>query len=108
MVIPSTPAAALGEVLPQVSLVLVMTVNPGFGAQKFIASMLPKIAAARKMADRCGREINIGVDGGINLETCAKVVAAGANVLVAGNFVFTYPGGVDEAVKVLRKSCGNY
>lgn len=85
---PATPAAALGHVLDLVDLVLVMTVNPGFGGQEFIAGMVRKIEQLKTMVAEAGREIDIEVDGGITPETVPQVVKAGANVLVAGNFVF--------------------
>ncbi|MEW6228789.1 MAG: ribulose-phosphate 3-epimerase [Bacillota bacterium] len=85
---PATPAAALEHILDLVDLVLVMTVNPGFGGQEFIAGMIRKIENVRAMVAEAGREIDIEVDGGITPETAPLVVKAGANVLVAGNFVF--------------------
>lgn len=86
---PATPLAALEHILEDVDLVLLMTVNPGFGGQKFIASMVPKIAALRRMLDERGLDrVHIEVDGGINEETAPLVKQAGANVLVAGNAVF--------------------
>ena len=85
---PGTPAALIGEVLDIVDLVLVMSVNPGFGGQSFIASQLAKIAAIRAMIDASGRTIDLEVDGGINAETAASAIAAGADVLVAGTAVF--------------------
>ncbi|HUV04479.1 MAG TPA: ribulose-phosphate 3-epimerase [Armatimonadota bacterium] len=100
---PSTPLHAVDGVLDSVDEVLIMTVNPGFGGQEFIHSMLPKIAAARGMVNRSGREIDIAVDGGINLETCALVISAGANVLVTGSFLFE--NGVEDAMRNLREKC---
>lgn len=87
--VPSTPAEALSHVLGLCDLVLVMTVNPGFGGQKFIASQLQKISTIKKMIDATGKPIELEVDGGINPETARQVVHAGANVLVAGSAVFT-------------------
>jgi ribulose-phosphate 3-epimerase len=83
---PGTPVATLENVVDLVDLVLVMSVNPGFGGQAFIASQLDKIAAVRALAG--GRPIDIEVDGGITPETAPRVVQAGANVLVAGSAVF--------------------
>jgi ribulose-phosphate 3-epimerase len=83
---PSTPEIAIEYVLDKVDLILVMTVNPGFGGQAFLSSQLPKIGAIRKMIG--GRPIHIEVDGGINAETAPLVVRAGADVLVAGSGVF--------------------
>ena len=85
---PSTPAEAVSQVLDMVDLVLVMTVNPGFGGQKFIRSQLAKIAALRRMIDATGRRIDLEVDGGIDPETAPLAIAAGADVLVAGTAVF--------------------
>ena len=86
---PATHESALAHVLDTVDLILLMTVNPGFGGQKFIASQLRKIAAMRQMIAQSGRDILLEVDGGINKDTAKQVVAAGANVLVAGSAVFT-------------------
>ena len=83
---PATPASAIAHVLDRVDLVLVMTVNPGFGGQAFIKPMLAKISEIREMTR--GRNIDIEVDGGITTETAPLVVKAGANVLVAGSAVF--------------------
>jgi ribulose-phosphate 3-epimerase len=85
---PATPAKALDYVIDEVDLVLVMSVNPGFGGQSFIDSQLRKIEAARKRIDAAGRAIALEVDGGINPETARRAVAAGATVLVAGTAVF--------------------
>lgn len=91
---PSTPLSVLDWVLPETDLVLIMSVNPGFGGQKFIPSALDKIRALRQMVDSRGLSVLIQVDGGINLDTAAAVAAAGADVLVAGSAVFgqTDPG----------------
>ncbi len=83
---PATPASVITHVLDHVDLVLVMTVNPGFGGQAFIKAMLPKISEVREMVR--GRTIDIEVDGGITAETAPLVVGAGANALVAGSAVF--------------------
>ncbi len=86
---PATPVTAVEHVLGDIDLVLVMTVNPGFGGQAFIESQLPKIATLRRMIDGTGRTIDREVDGGINPETARKAVAAGADMLVAGTAVFS-------------------
>ncbi len=96
---PGTPIEALDEVIDDIDLVLVMTVNPGFGGQSFMDSQLAAIRAARERIDRCGRRIDLEVDGGINLETAPRAVEAGADVLVAGNAGFAggpdnYPGNI--------------
>ncbi|RAL26469.1 ribulose-phosphate 3-epimerase [Thermoflavimicrobium daqui] len=85
---PATPVALIEPILADVDLVLLMTVNPGFGGQKFIASVLPKIAQVRKWMEEKGLDIPIEVDGGVNQETARQVVEAGANVLVAGSAIF--------------------
>lgn len=86
---PATPAKTIENVMSDIDLVLVMTVNPGFGGQSFIESQLDKIAAIRKMIDKTGRDIDLEVDGGITPETAPKVIKAGADVLVAGTASFT-------------------
>jgi ribulose-phosphate 3-epimerase len=85
---PATPAAAVAQVLDDVDLVLVMTVNPGFGGQGFIANQLDKIREIRAMIDASGRTIDLEVDGGINAETARQATGAGADVLVAGTATF--------------------
>ena len=85
---PATPAKMLDYLMDEVDLVLVMSVNPGFGGQSFIASQLTKIEAVRKMIDKAGRDIRLEVDGGIDAVTARQVVAAGADVLVAGTATF--------------------
>lgn len=87
-IVPSTPAEAIEYVLGDVDLVLVMTVNPGFGGQKFIDSQLAKIEKIRRMIDATGRSVHLQVDGGVNAKTAQQVVDAGADVLVAGTAVF--------------------
>jgi len=88
---PHTSEDFLSYVLADLDLVLLMTVNPGFGGQKFIPNVLPKIAAVRRMIDEAGAKIELEVDGGIAPDTAARVVAAGARMLVAGNAVFGQP-----------------
>ena len=103
---PATPAAALEEVLPELDLILVMTVDPGFGGQKFIASTLPKIRRVRELLDRVRPECELQVDGGIHPETAPRVVEAGARVLVAGSAIFEDPGGVRAGMQRLRTGLG--
>ncbi len=91
---PGTPVSVLGNLMDLADLILVMSVNPGFGGQSFIPSQLEKIAAVRAMIDRTGREIHLEVDGGVNPETARQCFAAGANVLVAGSA--TFKGGPDR------------
>lgn len=85
---PHTPEDSIRYVLREVDLVLVMSVNPGFGGQAFIPEVLPKISAIRRMIAASGRDIELEVDGGIKVGTAAQAAAAGANVLVAGHAVF--------------------
>ena len=85
---PATPAKVLDYLIDDIDLVLVMSVNPGFGGQKFIASQLRKIEAVRRMIEKTGRDIRLQVDGGIDVETAKLCVAAGADVLVAGTASF--------------------
>ena len=101
---PATPACDVAHVLDLVDLVLVMTVNPGFGGQQYIASMEPKIAEVVEMVRAAGRSevIDIEVDGGIGPETIAAAAAAGANVLVAGSALYRDPAGLEHAVSDLR------
>lgn len=85
---PATPPEAISEIMDLVDIVLVMTVNPGFGGQKFLTSQIQKIRTIRKMIEASGRDIRLMVDGGVNHETAPLVVEAGADVLVAGTAVF--------------------
>ena len=85
---PATPAKMLDYLIDEIDLVLVMSVNPGFGGQSFIASQLRKIEAVRKLIDKSGRDIRLEVDGGVNPETARQCVDAGADVLVAGSATF--------------------
>jgi ribulose-phosphate 3-epimerase len=85
---PATPAKMLDYILEEIDLVLVMSVNPGFGGQRFIESQLRKIEAIRKMIDKIGKPIDLEVDGGVDQATAPRVIAAGANVLVAGSATF--------------------
>jgi ribulose-phosphate 3-epimerase len=101
---PATPIESLDNVIDEVDLVLIMTVNPGFGGQRFIASQLAKVGAARARIDGAGRRIDLEVDGGINQETAAQAVAAGADVLVAGAASFT--GGADAYAGNIRRLRG--
>jgi ribulose-phosphate 3-epimerase len=99
---PETPAAAVSEILPSLDLVLVMTVNPGYGGQPFIESTLDKIAQLRAELDEKGLAAELEADGGINAQVAPRVVKAGARVLVAGAAVFGSGQTVDEALKKLR------
>ena len=88
---PATPVSAVEQVMDMVDLILVMTVNPGFGGQKFIHGQLPKITALRRMIEASGRDIALQVDGGVTAETAPLCIEAGADVLVAGTAVFGAP-----------------
>ncbi len=101
---PATPLNAIEYVLPDIDLLLIMTVNPGFGGQEFIPEMLRKIARARAMLDEAGSDAWLEVDGGINGATTPLVVRAGARVLVAGSAVFGHPDGVRAGVEELRQA----
>lgn len=103
---PATPALHAAEILPDVDLVLVMTVNPGFGGQKFITNTLGKIRLVRMMIDKAKRDVDLEVDGGIDPATTPAVVEAGARVLVAGSAVYHAPEGVAAAMDRLRAAAG--
>lgn len=99
---PATPLATVTHVLDLMDLLLVMTVNPGFGGQRYIRTMEPKITAARRLIDDACHPIELEVDGGIGLGTAASAVAAGADVLCAGSALFGHPAGQSVAVTELR------
>jgi ribulose-phosphate 3-epimerase len=99
---PATPPEVLEYVMEDLDLILVMTVNPGFGGQSFLPSMLPKIRRVREMIARAAHPIHLQVDGGIDAATTGQVTAAGANVLVAGTSIYGHSGGVPEAIQLLR------
>ncbi|HEY3313625.1 MAG TPA: ribulose-phosphate 3-epimerase [Anaerolineales bacterium] len=99
---PGTPAMMLQEIYPFVDLVLVMTVNPGFGGQSFIPEMLSKVAEIRHSLDWIGSNAWLEVDGGVSVKTMPDLLKAGANAFVAGNSVFTHPGGIAAGVKALH------
>jgi ribulose-phosphate 3-epimerase len=102
---PATPQDHIKYVLANLDLVLVMSVNPGFGGQQFISAVLPKIEAIRKMLDAAGRkDVLVSVDGGITVDTAKQVTAAGANVLVAGKSVYGAPD-IAAAIRQLHE-CG--
>ena len=104
---PSTPLCFIENVLTNIDALLIMTVNPGFGGQSFIETMVPKIAEARAMAIEAGVDFDIAVDGGIDVKTAPKVVRAGANVLIAGSSVYASDLPVKEACDVLRSAAEN-
>lgn len=102
---PATPASAVAHVLDLVDMVLVMTVNPGFGGQKYLSSMEPKVREVRQMITDAGLTdaVDVEVDGGIGPSTIAAAAAAGANVLVAGSALYRDPEGLAHAVSDLRR-----
>lgn len=102
---PATPLSVVEEILPFVDLVLIMSVNPGFGGQKYIGTCTEKIAALREMVKAEKRNIFIEVDGGINEETVQAAVAAGVDVLVAGSYVFGAKD-IKKAIKLLKAAEG--
>jgi len=101
---PATPAAVLEEILPDVDQVVVMTVNPGFGHQPFLHTTLPKVRRVRQMIAQSKPGCDLEVDGGIDATTAPLVVAAGANVLVAGSSIFNHSAGVAAAMLQLQAS----
>jgi ribulose-phosphate 3-epimerase len=100
---PGTPVSVLDEILPDIDRVLVMTVNPGFGGQQFIAGQLAKIAA---IADRLPWGVDIAVDGGVKAETAPGCVEAGASLLISGTGIFNHPDGVISGIAALREAIG--
>lgn len=98
---PATPVETIQHILPDVDLVLLMTVNPGFGGQSFIPSVLPKIKQIRQMVDDLGLPIEIEVDGGVNQDTAKQCIEAGANVLVAGSAIYNKENR-KEAIQQIR------
>ena len=99
---PSTPGSVLEEILPDLDLVVVMTVDPGFGHQHFLHSTLPKIRRVREMIDNLHRGCELEVDGGVDQETAPLAYAAGADVFVAGSSIFGEIAGVTASMNRLR------
>lgn len=99
---PATPASFLQEIYPFVDLVLVMTVNPGFGGQSFIPEMLSKVADIRHSLDWLGSNAWLEVDGGVSEKTMPALLQAGADAFVAGNSVFNHPGGIQAGIRALQ------
>ena len=99
---PATPDAALAEILPDLDLALVMSVNPGYGGQTFIPGVLPKIERLRAAIDRLGLDVELAVDGGVNADNAGRVVEAGASAVVAGSAVYNARLSVADAVASLR------
>ncbi len=102
---PATSLDTLMEVIPEVDLALIMSVNPGFGGQSYIPASTEKIRRLRTMLDERGTNgAELEVDGGVNVETAGAVSRAGASVLVAGAAVFRHPGGIAEAIRLIRRA----
>lgn len=102
---PATPLAAVEEVLDEIDLLCVMSVNPGFGGQAFIAASVDKVARARDMVEaRGGGRVEVEVDGGVSAKTAPALAEAGATVLVAGSAVFGHPGGPGAGVEAIRSA----
>lgn len=102
---PATPLEALAEIIPYVDLALVMSVNPGFGGQSYIASSTDKISRLRGMLDETGLEgVELEVDGGVDRHSAVAAAGAGASVLVAGSAIYRHPGGIAEAIRLIRES----
>ena len=103
---PETPASAVCDVLDLVDLILVMTVRPGFGGQKYIQTMEPKIAEVRQMISSANLDdkVNVEVDGGISVETVSGAAKSGANILIAGSALFRDPKGLTHAVQQIRET----
>lgn len=100
---PATPAIMLKEIYPLVDLILVMTVNPGFGGQSFITEMLPKITEIRQALNDCESDAWLEVDGGVSEKTLPAILKSGANAFVAGSSIFNHPGGIGAGLQTLRE-----
>ncbi len=101
---PATPVSAIEEIVGLCDMILVMTVNPGFGGQSFIMSTLEKVKRIREMARVQDLDLKIEVDGGIDSHNAPQAVSAGADVLVAGNSIFNHPEGITEGIQAIRAS----
>ena len=104
---PDTPTSVLQPFISSVERVLVMTVEPGFGGQRFMAEMLPKITELSEMAHRIGTDLEIAVDGGIKADTASEVINAGATTLISGTGVFDYPTGLKMGIEAIRNAGTN-
>lgn len=104
---PATPLESIRHVLPSIDHLLIMTVNPGFGGQSYIADMEPKIGEARRMIDASGRDIPLEVDGGISASTIGAAHRAGADTFVVGSALFRHPDGVAAAIEECRAALDN-
>lgn len=103
---PHTPAAAIGEVMHMLDVIVVMSVNPGFGGQSFLPEVLPKTRQLRQMIKDSGRDIDLEIDGGVNVDTAAVCVEAGVNVLIAGSAVFNPKFTVEAGIQSLVGAIG--
>lgn len=103
---PHTPFEMIRDIIPDVDRVLVMTVDPGFGGQKFIQSVLPKIEQIARAIAGLSQAVEIGIDGGVDTSTTPTIVASGGNVLIAGSSVFHAPGGIAAGIAALRAAAG--
>jgi len=101
---PATPAALLEEILPELDLVLVMTVDPGYAGQAFLEGVLPKVRRVRAMIERLNPDCELEVDGGIDPDTAPKAARAGADVFVAASAIFQHPQGIEAGIRALRES----
>ena len=101
---PHTPASVLSEIMHMVDVIIVMTVNPGYGGQSFLSETMPKVTQIRDMIVKSGRDIDIEVDGGISAATAQTAVDAGANVLIAGSAVFNAKHSVADGINAIRHS----
>ncbi len=101
---PATPIAAVRRVLPEIDLLVVMSVNPGFGGQSYIPASTGKVGEARRLLDEAGSRAELEVDGGIDVGNAGTVAAMGATVLVAGSAVYRHPSGAAEGVRAVRKA----
>jgi ribulose-phosphate 3-epimerase len=101
---PHTPASALSEVIHMLDVIIVMSVNPGFGGQAFLPEVLPKVRQLRQMIKDSGRKIDLEIDGGVNTETAPICVQAGVNVLIAGSSVYNPKFSVKAGIEALKKS----
>jgi len=101
---PATSLSSIEEIIPHVDLILIMSVNPGFGGQAFIPATLPKIAKLRKILNDRKLSAELEVDGGITIDNAPSIVKAGANVLVAGNSVFKAKERISQALQRIREA----
>lgn len=101
---PATPVEALRHVVDQLDLLMVLTVNPGFGGQSFLPEMLPKVASARSLIDSAGSQAELQIDGGVDAGNIARLADLGATVVVAGSAVYGHPRGAEAGISALRQA----